>query len=143
MPPRFNRTSLIHSVDAEHALVIRGRILPQTEPYCYASFLIEIILSPEWPFKPPEVNFLDPLYHPNIDEWSKHKCDCWFAEISRSWTPKTSLKTVIEAVIRVIDGDPNSHFIRNHECLKEYRNDYQTFYKKALKFTLSFGRPRH
>jgi ubiquitin-protein ligase len=134
---------LIQSVDTEYSTVIRGRILPQTEPYCHASFLIEITLPPQWPFKPPEVMFLDPLYHSNIDEWSRHRCDCWHNRSPDMWIPKTSLKTIIETVIRVIDDDPDSHPIRNRECLEEYRNDYQTFYKKALRFTLSFGRPRY
>jgi ubiquitin-protein ligase len=143
LPPRFNGTSLIQSADTKYFTVILGRILPQTEPYCHASFLIEIRLPPEFPFKPPQVILLDPLYHPNIDEWSRHLCDCWYTGGSFVWTPKTSLKTIVEAVIRLIDDDPDSHSIHNYECSEEYRNDYQIFYKKALRFTLSFGRPRH
>ena len=143
MPPRFNRTCLISSVDTENYLAIRGRVLPRTEPYCYASFLIEITLFAEWPFRAPEVIFLDPIYHPNMDEWNGHRCDCWYAWKLGIWTPRTSLKALIEAIIQVIDDYPDSRFIRNHECMEEYRNDYETFYKKASSFVLSFGRPRH
>lgn len=143
MPPRFNRTCLIPIINTENPLAIRGRILPRTEPYCHASFLIEITLPLEWPFKAPEVMFLDPLYHPNVYEWSEHRCDCWYIWKLGMWKPTMSLKTIIEALIQLIDDCSDSRFVHNHECMEEYRNDYETFYRKASRFALSFGRSRY
>jgi ubiquitin-conjugating enzyme E2 T len=120
--------------------VIQGRILPKTEPYCHASFLIEIRLPSEYPFKEPYVTIRDPIYHPNIDESGRHCC-CWGFSQYEGYTPTTLLADIIEGVIRVIDNPDCSHSC-NLQC-QEYQNDYQTFYKKALKLTLLYGRPRY
>jgi len=47
---------------------IRSRIFPQTDPYCHASFLIEIQIPQEYPCEPPEIHILDPIYHPFVRE---------------------------------------------------------------------------
>jgi hypothetical protein len=46
----------------------------QRQSYCRASFLIEITPSREYPFKPPEVIFLDPVYPSNVDKLGCHYC---------------------------------------------------------------------
>ncbi len=75
-PPRFNNTTTTVGYSSEGIITIQGRILPKREPYCRASFLIEITLSRVYPFKPPEVIFLDPIYHPNINHIGQ-PCSCW------------------------------------------------------------------
>jgi ubiquitin-protein ligase len=124
-----------------NTVVIHGRILPKTEPYCRASFLIEIRLRPEYPFKELDVTIRDPIYHPNVDESGRHCC-CWGFSQYEAFKPTTPLADFIEAVIRVIDNPDCSHSC-NPQCTQEYQNDYQTFYKKALKLTLLYGRPRY
>jgi ubiquitin-protein ligase len=49
-------------------VVLYGRIFTQVEPYRGASFLIKIGISPPYPFKTPEITFLDPICNPNIKE---------------------------------------------------------------------------
>ena len=121
--------------------VIVGRILPHREPYCQTSLLIRITLSPEYPFKAPDVAILDPIYHININEYGKHCCCCGFSCII-NYKPTMPLAEMIEFVIHIIDNpEPNQSF--NTECTFEYLNDYQTFHKKALKLTLKHKRPRY
>ena len=120
---------------------IQGRILPQSKPYCHASFLIEIILPPAYPFKEPEVIIRDPIYHVNVDDSGRNCCCCGFLH-NVGYKPTTTLTELIEAVIHVIDNPDYSHS-RNPQLSAEYQDDYQTFYKKALKLTLLCGRPRY
>lgn len=46
----------------------KARIVPQNEPYLGGAFKIEINFPTEYPFKPPNLMFKTPIYHPNIDE---------------------------------------------------------------------------
>lgn len=141
VPPRFNNTTIAQSLDVVSGYRFQARILPQSEPYCRASFLIEIKLPPEYPFKAPDIIFLDPIYHPSVQS-SGEVCYCKKC-VFDFYKPTTMLREVIEHLIHTIDNSPDRHQIRNDECFIEYQNDYQTFYNKALEFTLSYGRPRN
>lgn len=141
VPPRFNNTTITQRLDAADMYRFQVRILPQTEPYCRASFLIEIRLPQEYPFKEPDIMFLDPIYHPSIDESGKY-CSCKRSNRDESYNLLTMLVEMIEDLICTIDNSPEDHRNHNYECSVEYQNDYQTFYRKALELTLSYGRPR-
>jgi ubiquitin-protein ligase len=142
VPPRFNNTTATERLNPNNMFIFRARILPQSEPYCQASFLIEIALPPEYPFKGPKIIFLDPIYHPSIHESGKFCCDSGFHG-NEGYRPTTSLVDIIEDIINFIDNIPNQSGYVNQECFAEYKDDYPTFYKKALELTLSYGRPRY
>jgi ubiquitin-conjugating enzyme E2 L3 len=145
-PPRFtNKPTPWHtyvSTYGKDVMIIKGRIFPKTEPYCRASFLIEIILPRTFPFQPPDVFFRDPIYHPTVDGKGYHCCCCRDILGNKEWAPTTRLTTVIEAVIRNIDNISETSPIVNSELFKEYMHNRQTFYKNALRCTLTYGRPR-
>ena len=140
-PPRFNNTTTWRRSYSKDAPVIRGRILPQVEPYCRASFLVEITLPPEFPFKAPDLIFLDPIYHPNVDE-SGRQCCCGLYGGTDHWKPTSSIAGFVTHVINIINSQP----IPDHgdsDRLHEYEFKYSKFYEKALRQTLSYGRPRY
>ncbi|CAF4180257.1 unnamed protein product [Adineta steineri] len=144
-PSRFNNSRMTKRPLRKDIMIIQGRILLQSELYCRASFLIEIALPREYPFKRPEITFLDPIYHPNIstsDKYCDCSCDFDFTD-GGSYRPTTSLDGIITTIIDLIDSPFTGEESHNPERLVEYRNDYQTFCKKALECTLSYGRPRY
>jgi ubiquitin-protein ligase len=53
--------------------VIEGQIFPKSDIYRERSYLIEMILTKSFPGDPPDVRFLTPMYHPNIDKDGKSK----------------------------------------------------------------------
>ncbi|CAF1264692.1 unnamed protein product [Adineta ricciae] len=141
--PRFNGTAATTRRHAKDAIVIQGRILPQTEPYCHASFLIEITLSSTYPFQCPKTVFCDPIYHPDIDN-DGYSCCCFQHSLpGESWGPSVTLATLIEAVTRTIDTIPSYSRSLNHALADEFKNNPQEFYDKALNSTLAYGRPRY
>jgi ubiquitin-protein ligase len=87
--------------------IILGRILPTSNIYNQAAFQIEIKLPAEFPFKPPEVRFVTPIYHPNVDEQGKICVDLLNA--SETWKPTTSLVDVAKAVVDLIDNPKIDH----------------------------------
>lgn len=130
------------SLRNEDYFVIRGQIFPQTESYCRASFLIEIKLSLDYPFRRPSIVLLDPIYHPNVNE-CREKCCYWSYSFTEGYIPAISLKQIIENTIRVIDNPLATKNAVNQQCAKEYLNDHVTYYKRALEMTFLYGRPRY
>lgn len=53
-------------VTTEGRYAIVGRILPSEGVFNEAAFQIKLTLKPEYPFSPPEICFLTPVYHPNV-----------------------------------------------------------------------------
>jgi len=145
-PPRLTNESTHwrHYVGdyGKDGIILKGRIFPNTEPYCHASFLIEIVIPKEFPFKPPDVFFVDPIYHPSVDERGYHCRNCWNIVGGEGWKPTMSLAAFIETTIRNIDSISETSRYVNRALFEEYLTDRQTFDKNTLKYTLSYGRPR-
>ena len=51
--------------------IIIGRILPSSEIFNQSAFRIEIKVPSNFPFLPPDVRVITPIYHPNVDR----KCE--------------------------------------------------------------------
>lgn len=143
MPPsRFNSTTNQTSVKT-NVTTLFGRILPQSEPYCRASFLVKITVPPEYPFKASEVRFLDSIYHPTVNEEGCYRCCMKHMLGDELWEPTKMLANIIEAAIDVIDNIPENLVHAYHpDVAPEYQENRAEFDRKALISTLSFGRPR-
>ena len=140
-PPTFSNTTTIEKFEKD-IRVIYGRILPRSEPYCRASFLVEITLSSDYPFKPPELRFLDPVYHPAVQTFGTHCC-CWHFANPDSWIPTRSLTDLIRAVVTIVDRAPDPEHTTRIDCFEEYQSDRHIYNQKALQSTLLYGRPRY
>lgn len=117
---------------------IRGRILPQKDPYCLSSLLVEMKFPFGYPLKPPAVRILHPIYHPNFRENGTHFC--WEYNYI-TWNPHIQLTTFIEGIIQMIDN-VDVHSYCHGTRTSEYINNYEQYYEKALRCALDYGRPR-
>lgn len=107
-------------------IVITGRILPDSEIYNQGAYQIEMRLTTQYPFDPPEVRFKTRIYHPNvcpdgkIDSFlvlfSEHFHPIFKGEFchellkkTAKWTNRTPLVDVITAVTKHID-EPDIEF---------------------------------
>jgi len=146
-PARFNNTATTLNSHIVDSTVIQGRILPSIEPYCRASFLIQITLPREYPQEDPDIFILDPVYHPNINDYGKGKGSrSWSFVFGRQFDPTTPLTVYVESIIHVVNNITDSSYHDNYNCterITEYKKNYRTFHEKALRFTLSYGRPRY
>ncbi len=52
---------------AKDEYVVIGRILPNSEIYKESAFRIEMKLTSKYPDEAPDVRFLTPVYHPNVE----------------------------------------------------------------------------
>jgi ubiquitin-protein ligase len=62
----FNDDELDNQKQEEYVII--GQIFPKSNIFNERSYSIEMKLTKIFPFKPPEVRFLTPIYHPNIDK---------------------------------------------------------------------------
>jgi ubiquitin-protein ligase len=84
---------------------------------------------------------LDPIYHPNVRE-SGEQCCFWLIGDFGGWKPSSTMAELVTHVINTI----NNHLIPDHgdfQRSQEYEFKYSNFYEKALRQTLSYGRPRY
>ncbi|CAF3342721.1 unnamed protein product [Rotaria sp. Silwood2] len=97
--------------------VFLGRILPKTQIYNQAAFQIEINLPAEYPFKPPEVRVITPIYHPNVGDRGYMPIE--LVSSAESFKPTTSLVIFVKAVVDRIDNPDMDHAL-NLEIAAEY-----------------------
>jgi ubiquitin-protein ligase len=120
--------------------IILGRILPSSNVYSQAAFQIELKLPADFPFKPPEVRFVTPIYHPNVDDQGKICVD--LLNSSENWKPTTPLVDVVKAVVDLIDNPKIDHALnagRFDDILSSlvcYLNNNIVFISKILPMNL-------
>ena len=131
-------------------------------PYENGQWKISIDLPPEYPFKPPIVNFKTAIWHPNISigetrwKWGSNVCLSlinWnnIGELG-GWKKTITLPSVFEHIEMMLDVyqneddsdfpeylvDPGDPF--NKEAGKTMREDFMTFWKKAIKWTEKYAK---
>ena len=126
-------------------------------PYENGIFSFTVDLPPEYPFKPPIVNFITPIWHPNIAigqtrwKWGSNVCLSlvnWNnIEQPGGWKKTITLPSVFEHIEMMLDVyqttddsefpeylvDPGDPF--NPEAGKMMNKDFQEFWEKAVEWT--------
>ncbi|CAF4604643.1 unnamed protein product, partial [Rotaria sp. Silwood2] len=103
------------------------------------SFQIEMKLTSNYPFDPPEVRFLTPIYHPNVGQDGKF-CHALLKK-TYEYKNTTSLADVVKAVIEHIDK-PDIDSSLSVELGREYMDNRTEFNRKALEFVKKHALPR-
>lgn len=81
--------------------IIHGRILPTSDIYNRSAFEVQLKVPIEYPFKPPEIEMVTPIYHPNIAAEGKI-CIPMLRSTDR-WKSTNSLIDVVNGIIDYID----------------------------------------
>lgn len=115
-------------LDGSSTDTILGRIFPKSNLYNQASYQIEIKLPSDYPFKAPDVRFITPVYHPNVDD--KGKICVELLNQGGTYKPVTPLTDIVKAVTNVIDNPDVDHaltpgIMRKH-LLNEQHQSYFT-----------------
>jgi ubiquitin-protein ligase len=117
------RHHLWRSMNPPEDTVWRGRVKVKEGLYAGKYFEVELRITREFPIYPPEVVFLDDIFHPNISSIRSigkgHVC----AEILKSkWTPSTHI-TAIPMLIEylLVNPNPDDPLDKIPECLEAAR----------------------
>mmetsp|Transcript_44913 Transcript_44913/g.141415 ORF Transcript_44913/g.141415 Transcript_44913/m.141415 type:complete len:237 (-) Transcript_44913:82-792(-) len=121
------RGEQIHLLEA----VVQG---PAGTPYEGGAFKLEISVPDRYPFEPPKVRFMTPIYHPNIDSGGRICLDILNMPPKGQWKPALNLSTVLTS-IQLLISEPNPDDGLMPEITQEYKQNRLRFEAKAREST--------
>lgn len=103
---------------------------PKDSPYHNGKFILSINFPSNYPFKPPKINFLTKIYHPNINDGGSICLDI----LKDQWSPALTITKVLLSISSLLT-DPNPDDPLMPELGREYKNNVDNFNKKAKEWT--------
>lgn len=115
--------------------ILSANILgPSGSPYEGGLFQLEVEVPDSYPFEPPRLKFLTPVYHPNIDNAGRICMDLLKMPPKGGWKPTINIENLLTAV-QLLLGYPNPDDPLMADIAEEYRFNRSEFLRKAKKFT--------
>ncbi len=123
----------------EWKCTLRG---PRDTPYNGGLFLLRILFPENYPNKQPEVCFITPIYHLNINprktetESLGHVC----INTLNWWKPEYTMREVLTGIFALFyKGNPDSPY--GIDKAEEFRKNYPLYEKKMKYFTQKYANP--
>nr|XP_033772688.1 ubiquitin-conjugating enzyme E2 T-like [Geotrypetes seraphini] len=103
-------------------------------PYENGIFSLEVILPERYPFEPPKIRFLTPIYHPNSDSAGRIYQDFLKLPPKGAWRPSLNISTILSS-IQLLMAEPNPDDPLMADISVEFKYNKQTFLKNTRKWT--------
>ncbi|XP_047447359.1 ubiquitin-conjugating enzyme E2 T [Mugil cephalus] len=114
---------------------LRAQIVGGTgTPYEGGLFSLEVKIPDRYPFEPPKIRFLTPIYHPNIDNSGRICHDALKLPPKGAWKPSLNISTVLTS-IQLLMAEPNPDDPLMADISSEFKYNKQLFMEKARKWT--------
>jgi len=107
---------------------------PESTPYAAGLFRLELEVSARYPFEPPKVRFLTPVFHPNVDDRGRICLDTLKPQPQGSWTPSLNIPTLL-TTLRLLLAHPNADDGLAPEPTALYQRDLGGFERRAREHT--------
>ncbi|CAM1332282.1 UBE2T (predicted) [Pycnogonum litorale] len=107
-------------------------------PYDGGAFKIEVILPDRYPFEPPKLKFLTPIYHPNIDSAGRICLDVLKMPPQGGWKPSLNLSSVLLS-IQLLMTDPNPDDPLMIDIAQEFKYKYSSYEDNARTWTKTYA----
>ncbi|GAB4828306.1 hypothetical protein Ancab_035302 [Ancistrocladus abbreviatus] len=122
----------LSSIDAQ----IEG---PEGTVYAGGVFKIKIQIPDRYPFQPPIVTFVTPIYHPNIDNGGRICLDILNLPPKGAWQPSLNISTILTS-LGLLLSEPNPDDGLMCEASREYKYNRQAFDHKARTMTEKYAK---
>ena len=113
---------------------------PKDTPYEFGTFYIEVIFPKNYPNRPPEIHFITPIYHPNVNIQRSDKealGNVHFSTI-KFWNPSTTMRKVITDLYAIFYlVNPVSPL--SSKLAKEYQENRGLYEEKIIYFTKKYA----
>ncbi|KAM9305365.1 ubiquitin-conjugating enzyme E2 T [Gastrophryne carolinensis] len=103
-------------------------------PYEGGVFSLEIAVPERYPFEPPRVQFVTPIYHPNIDSAGRICLDILKPPPKGAWRPALSLSSVLTS-IQLLMSEPNPEDPLMADIAQEYKYQRAAYIATARSWT--------
>ena len=100
---------------------------PSDSPYSGGVFFVTITFPPDYPFKPPKVQFQTKVYHPNINSQGSICLDI----LKEQWSPALTISKVLLSICSLLT-DPNPDDPLVPEIAQYYKGDRQRYEETDL-----------
>jgi ubiquitin-conjugating enzyme E2 D/E len=123
-------------VDTSNIDIWEGTIIgPTDSPFENGIFKVEIRFPTDYPFSPPKIKFLTPLYHPNVD---KHGNICLDILKADAWSPALTLPKVLLSLCSLLT-DPNPDDPLWGQPADLLRNNPEEYRRIAREWTVQYA----
>uniref|UniRef100_A0A671G383 UBC core domain-containing protein n=1 Tax=Rhinolophus ferrumequinum TaxID=59479 RepID=A0A671G383_RHIFE len=94
-----------------------------------------------YPFEPPQIRFLTPIYHPNIDSAGRICLDILKLPPKGAWRPSLSIATVLTS-IQLLMSEPNPDDPLMADISSEFKYNKPVFLRNARQWTEKHARQK-
>ncbi|XP_026188185.1 ubiquitin-conjugating enzyme E2 T [Mastacembelus armatus] len=129
-PPGVTCWQKEERIDDLRAQIVGGK----ETPYEGGIFSLEVKVPERYPFEPPAIRFLTPIYHPNIDSSGRICHDALKLPPKGAWRPSLNISTVLTS-IQLLMAEPNPDDPLMADISSEFKYNKQLFVEKARKWT--------
>lgn len=107
---------------------------PTDTPYYGGIFYLDIHFPTDYPFKPPKMNFITKIYHPNIASTGEICLDI----IKDKWSPALNISKVLLSICSLLN-DPNPKDPLVPDAANLYLKDRKTYIETAKLWTHQYA----
>ena len=107
---------------------------PEDSPYTGGVFKLRIQFPVDYPFKPPHIQFLTKIYHPNINSSGMICLDI----LKGQWSPALTISKVLLSICSLLtDPNPRDPFVP--EIAHIYMEKREEYEAEAKRWTLMYA----
>jgi ubiquitin-conjugating enzyme E2 D/E len=133
-PPDNISAGPINDNDIFHwEAVITG---PEETDYKDGVFLLDIIIPPQYPYKPPYCKFKTKIWHPNISPDSGSICITTLKE--KYWNPSMTISDILYTIMLLL-YKPNFDDPLNGKARDEHKENPQKYKEKVQKWVKDYS----
>lgn len=107
---------------------------PKDSPYEGGVFYLDIYFPQDYPFKPPKVDFITRIYHPNINANGGICLDI----LKDQWSPALTISKVLLSICSLLtDPNPDDPLVPGIALV--YKKNYSKFIETAKDWTIKYA----
>lgn len=108
---------------------------PEDTPYEGGVFKLNIVYPKDYPFKPPKINFITKVYHPNIDTSGNICLDI----LKDKWSPALTISKILLSICSLLN-EPNPNDPLMPDIAKEFTDNKNLYESNAKMWTQIYAK---
>ena len=108
---------------------------PAETPYDGGLYVFHVLIPTEYPFRPPRMRCINPIWHPNFCPETGHVCSDFLQDM---WTPALTLRTTLLMMSGLLSYPPMDEHLTSHlnvEAAGQYEGNFPSWRRKARDWT--------